>query len=281
VADISKLINQLASQEKLLSEIEFLAPCIGGGSVVTAVDNIVYTLKIKPEDFNGWGIFKAINNREAELVDEANLPQISEYLKLFPALRLHLAYPLKAQTWLAYPVNESDMEQRFKIARPVLVHLVTEATAFDTIIAGGDRHWWFADLDRRAAPEVAVTLTQKLQQEIAPENLTFLGMTPEMKTVYSLVWQHTEAYRKKQQIQRSEDRLKYALKQGGGALETYRDRGEYWQVEWRSANGEFHSSAIDKRDLTVISSGICLSGRDQDFDLQSLVGVIDNRYFDE
>ncbi|GAB4533607.1 MAG: hypothetical protein Tsb0014_19160 [Pleurocapsa sp.] len=281
MADISKLINQLASQEKLLSEIEFIAPCIGGGSVVTAVDNIVYTLKIKPEDFIGWGIFQAINNREAQLVDEANLPQISEYLQLFPTLRLYLAYPLKAQTWLAYPVNESDMEQRFKIARPVPVHLVTEATTFDTIIGRGDRNWWFADLDRRASPEVAVTLNQKLQQEIAPENLTFSGMTPEMKTVYSLVWQQTEAYRKQQQIKRSEDKLKDALKQGDGTLETYRDRGEYWQVEWRSANGEFHSSAIDKQDLTVISSGICLSGRDRDFDLQSLVGVMDNRYFDE
>ena len=34
---------------------------------------------------------------------------------------------------------------------------------------------------------------------------------------------------------------------------------------------------VSKRDLTVISSGICLSDRDRDFDLQSLVGVIEKR----
>jgi hypothetical protein len=38
-----------------------------------------------------------------------------------------------------------------------------------------------------------------------------------------------------------------------------------------------HTSAIAKADLTVVSSGICLSGRDRDFDLQSLVGVIEHQ----
>ena len=38
-----------------------------------------------------------------------------------------------------------------------------------------------------------------------------------------------------------------------------------------------YSSAIYKGDLTVISSGICLSRGDRNFDLQSLVGVIEVR----
>ena len=37
-------------------------------------------------------------------------------------------------------------------------------------------------------------------------------------------------------------------------------------------------SAISKRDLTVISAGICLSGEDDKFDLQSLVGVVEKAW---
>lgn len=279
MADISKLIEQLASQEKLLTQTEFLAPCVGGGSIKTSVDNIVYTLKTKPEDFRGWGIFQAINNREAEVIEEATLPQINEYLKLLQPLRLRLLYLLREQTWLAYPVNESDMQQRVGIVKPVVVHLVTEGAAFEVIIARCDRAWWFEDLDRRSNPEITATLNRQLQGEISPESLSFSGMTPEMATAYNLVWQQTATARKKRQLKAAKTRLEAALKQADGKLESYRDRGEYWQIEWRTADGQFHASAIDKRDLTVISSGICLSGRDRDFDLQSLVGVMENRDF--
>jgi hypothetical protein len=64
---------------------------------------------------------------------------------------------------------------------------------------------------------------------------------------------------------------------GGGELREFRDRGDFWQVEWETGDGERHTSAIAKGDLTVISSGICLSGGDRHFDLQSLVGVIEAR----
>ena len=197
MADISKLIEQLASQEKLLTETEFLAPCVGGGAVKTSVDNIVYTLKIKPEDFTGWGIFQALNNQEAEVIDEATLPQINEYLKLLKHLRLRLVYLLQGQTWLAYPVNESDMQQRFGVVKPVAVHLVTEATTFEVIIARCDRNWWFEALDRRSSPEITATLDRQLKREISPDNLSFAGMTPEMATAYNLAWQQTVTARKK------------------------------------------------------------------------------------
>jgi hypothetical protein len=74
-----------------------------------------------------------------------------------------------------------------------------------------------------------------------------------------------------------ETRLREALQTGGGQMRDFRDRGEYWLVEWTTADGHRHTSAIAKVDMTVISSGICLSGRDRDFDLQSLVGVIEAR----
>jgi hypothetical protein len=68
------------------------------------------------------------------------------------------------------------------------------------------------------------------------------------------------------------------LRFGGGDLHGFRDRGEFWLVEWLARDGQLHTSAIAKNDLTVISAGICLSGEDQKFDLQSLVGVVEGEW---
>ncbi|MBD1924004.1 hypothetical protein H6F77_23465 [Microcoleus sp. FACHB-831] len=314
MADIRNLLNQIAAQESQLGNTQFFAPCVRGGSVRASVAGMVYTFTPKPQDFEGWGIFQPENSKTAELVEEANLPQVAEYLRLLKPVRLRLAYVLEGQTWLAYPVNESDMQQRIGIAKPFPVYLVTEGDPFEPAIARFDgRAWWFDELDRRADPIVAQQLREHLRQLTPLETLRFAGMTPEMRTVYDLALQQTAVYqariqrqqqqqeRKKQlrenqklkqkerrdraqylKIQNSDEkRLRNALQMGGGELEEFRDRGDFWQIEWTTTRGERHTSAIDKKHLTVISSGICLSGRDRDFDLQSLVGVIEARgYWD-
>jgi hypothetical protein len=78
-----------------------------------------------------------------------------------------------------------------------------------------------------------------------------------------------------------EQRLDEALRLGGGKLVDFRDRDDTWMVEWATRDGERHVSIVTKHDLTVASSGICLSGRDRDFDLQSLVGVVERRWEDD
>lgn len=314
MADIRNLLNQIAAQEAQLCGTQFLAPCVQGGAVRTSVAKIVYTFTPQPQNFEGWGIFQPVDGKIAEVVEEPSLPQLAEYLKLMKPFRLRLAYRLQGQTWLAYPVNESDMQQRLGVVKPVPVHLVTEATAFEAIIARFDGSgWWFDQIDRRAEPQPAEQLKEQLRQITLSENVRFSGMTPEMLTVYDLGLQQSEAYqaqiwqqqeaerlrdtqRQQRQGQRQrrrqirenqrqvahqqyndESRLGEALGMGGGNLQEFRDQGEFWQVEWTTRNGERHTSAISKGDLTVISSGICLSGYDRNFDLQSLVGVIEAR----
>lgn len=309
MADIRNLLNQVAAQEAQLPHTQFLAPCVGGGKVRTRVAGIIFTFTPQPQDFEGWGIFQPVNEKTAEVVEEPSLPQLAQYLKLLKPLRLRLAYLLQGQTWLAYPVNESDMQQRMGTAKPIPVHLVTEASAFELIIARFDGGaWWFDEIDRRAEPQPAQQLKEHLRQLTMSENVRFGGMTPEMLTVYDLALQQTEEYQLRIQHQRElraprqtrqtrqtrrnrrlqqreenrrvtsdEGRLQDALQMGGGELRDFRDRGDFWQVEWTTRNGEHHTSAISKGDLTVISSGICLSGYDHHFDLQSLVGVIESR----
>ena len=299
MADIDNLLNQIAAQETQLQDTEFLAPCVQGGKVRTSVANLIYTFTPQPSDFEGWGIFRPVDEKTAAVVEEASLPQLAEYLKLLKPLRLRLAYPLRSLTWLAYPVNESDMQQRLGRVKPVPVHLVSEGAAFEPIIARFDgTAFWFDEIDRRAEPQPTEQLREQLEQVTLPDQVRFTGMTPEMLTVYELVLQQTPAYQQREQHRRQvregvcrdvtverleaertdEQRLRDALQMGGGRLRTFRDRGEFWQVEWTTRDGERHTSAIAKGDLTVMSSGICLSGGDRDFDLQSLVGVIEARF---
>ena len=230
-------------------------------------------------------MFQPVDARRAALVEEASLPQVSEYLSRLPALRVRLVRALRARTWLAYPTNESEMRQRFGAARPLVVHLVMEGSAFDQIVVhGGGGVWWFAYEDRRADPRHAEDLRAAIRETSLPDDLRFLGLTPEMRTAYSMAAEAAagfEAMARRRRAERARlgdtERLGAALAFAGGDLRDFHDRGDYWVVDWATRDGERHTSAIAKADLTVISSGVCLSDRDRDFDLQSLVGVIERR----
>ncbi|MBD2547339.1 hypothetical protein [Planktothricoides raciborskii] len=279
MADIRNLIKQIAAESAQLCETQFVAPSVRGGKVRTRVAGLIYTFTPKSKKFEGWGIFQPINEKTARLVAEADLPEITEYLAQFPLVRLWLVDRIQGKSWLAYPVNESDLRQRMgliqSVVQPVVVHLVSEAGSFDPIMARFDgASWWFEAIDRRADPIATQELCLQFQQMTPPEKLRFKGMTPEMRIAYELRANQSGNFHQKN----DEGRLQQALKMGGGELQKFEDRGDdYWLVEWTTTTGECHTSAIAKEDLTVISAGICLSGGDRLFDLQSLVGVVEQR----
>src|SRR4028119_2523998 len=54
VADIRKILSQLAAQEGQLLDTQFLAPCVRGGSVRTRISSMVYTFQLQTRNFEGW-----------------------------------------------------------------------------------------------------------------------------------------------------------------------------------------------------------------------------------
>ena len=96
-----------------------------------------------------------------------------------------------------------------------------------------------------------------------------------MRLAYELAACKLAAYQEKLRWRSDEGRVKQALDFAGGEFHSFEDRGDYWRLEWSTRDGKRHNSAIQKRDLTVISAGICLDGHDRNFDLQSLVGVVE------
>jgi hypothetical protein len=276
------LIQRLAAQEARAAEGLFLAPCVPGAKVRVRVAGMVRTYWPRPSDMEGWGLFRAADASTAAFVEEPALPEVARYLEILRPVRVRLAHPLRGRAWLAYPVNESDWRQRIGEPRPAVVHLVDEGAPFEVALVRWDGGaFWFDQVDRRADPVEADSLRDSLRQIVLPEALRRKGLTPEARTAYTIAAQQApgfdalrERHDRALRERRAGGRLEEALQTGGGSLRSHQDRGDYWLVEWTDRAGVEHTSAIGKQDLTVISSGICLSGQDRDFDLASLVGVM-------
>ena len=277
------IIESLAQKEQETVRATFLAPCVRGGTVCTRIDGIVQAFTLKPSDHEGWGMFRPNNGlKEASFVEEPALSLIDRYLHLFTALRVRLVYRIEGQSWLAFPVNSSDASQKFGKAEPMVVHLVEGGNPFQAIIARHDGSaFWFHEPDTRANPVIEETLLNWLNLAQEPHRLQqqyrFRAMTPEDSIAYELAWNRTAHSRQMCRERRDRERLQTALHRGGGQLKEFFDRDDYWLVTWQTHTGEQHSSAIRKKDLTVVSAGICLDDNDEDFDLQSLVAVVEKR----
>lgn len=270
------LIDKFADAEERLRETRFLAPRVAGGEVRTRVDGMVCTFKADPIGFEGWGIFKAQSDTVATLEEKASLPRVTSYLKLFKPFRVHLVQPLGGMTWLAYPVNAGDAKQRIGRVGPMKVHLVVQGRAFEQALCRWDGFsLWFEKRDNKGNPKAPGVLAKALRTLVPAEELDLPGCTPELRAAYRIVLEQSEAFAAKRRVRCSEERLRKALALGGGELRSFVDQGEYWTTHWTTGDGQHHTSAIHKSDLTVMSAGVCLSDEDEKFDLQSLVGVVE------
>ncbi|MBX2864212.1 MAG: hypothetical protein KTR27_11710 [Leptolyngbyaceae cyanobacterium MAG.088] len=272
MVNIHQLLNHLIDTEQELCESDFLAPCVRQGCLRARMNGRVYTFNLKGWPFEGWGVFRPATFETATLVMAANSPQVEQYLTSLPAFRLRLVYRLQNRSWLAYPSNEADARRRLGQVKPLVVHLVSDGVAFDQIIARWDGNaFWFEQLDRQANVEIAPYLRQSLTDGIWPDQLCTKGLTLETRTAYSLAIQQIPDFATEKQ---DEHRLHKVLKTGGGHWQHFQNQADVWTVHWTTADGEYHTNDIAKNDLTVMSAGICLSDRDRNVDLPSLVNVM-------
>jgi hypothetical protein len=308
--DPRALIARLNQQGQQLLTREIIAPLLTGGRIRTRVNGLVYEFKVRGR-FAGWGRFRPLNEREAEPLGEALPWERGAYLECFPALRVVLLWPdasgRAAGTWLALPYNESDARQRFGFAMEPLPIFFCDPSAgaerFERAIARVDgRTLWFEGPDTLADPTHAEWLRDASSRETDEDHLPGLAASERLALLYwrirqlelsqpALAHLSEQIPRQNRQAQRAwlsqqarhaalEASLRHALTKADATLHSFSEvlapDGTLSQliVEW-SEQGEMrrYRSAIDPR-LTVVSSGICLSGRDRDFDLTSLVSVM-------
>lgn len=268
---LNEALDRLAAAEAKFLAREFLAPILHGGRVQVRLAGVICQLHVQPADFEGWGVFKPLSHSQARLVRPATLAERQRYLRLFPLLRLILCRH-EGEQWLAVPAHQAD--SRFRIQGAIPVRLAEEAQLFEVIETRFDGgQCWFERLDPRRDAGTAAYLRRALQDMIEPDNLRRPGLTAEERTAYALnYWPRLQAELAAARDQ-TEERLREALAHAGAKYQGYLERADIYRVEY-TVDGERHLSVVAKNDLSVQVAGICLSGDDEHFDLQSLIGVI-------
>lgn len=263
--------ERLAEQSRAQRGQPFLAPLQRGGLARFRVAGLMQSLRV-PDALPGWWICRQVDARSAEMIAPAEPWQRADYLALWPALPLVLVEPVRDGTWIAVPYNLSDALQRFRITGPVLVRLVEGGQAFERIQARVEgQTLWFDELDRRGDALLAADLRSRLAEQRAEPDLPNLG--PGEQLAYALLRSASAAAGLTAEAAREQARVRAALAIGGAILIAV-DRTEWGlSVTW-DRHGQQHTAVVDDR-LTVVSSGICLSDRDDDFDLTSLVSVVE------
>jgi hypothetical protein len=282
------MISQAASRETEDLKKRFIAPVHGGCPVIrVSIGGLIKTLPVRPQDFEGWGMFecRGRKNKTARMVREPSYEEIRGYLSRLPSMKLRLCLcPGDDSNWIAYPCNEESMRKRFGSAEPVVVRLVDGASKFDSIIARHDGiKWWFDSIDMSDNLLIIDEMRNLSSSDTPVESIRISGMTPEMRKAYDIN-KNPVPVTGAPDVEipmTDEERVAHALERAGGRLLSFVDRGDRWAVEWETSTRERHSSAINKEDMTVMSAGICLSGEDSKFDLQTLVGVVEGRYSDD
>lgn len=260
------LFAKLEAQESDFLKSEFLSPVLNGMPIRVKIGGVVLTLKLKKK-FEGWGIFKPLSFKEAKYVRKPSITERQEYLNLFPELRFILTYR-DEKVWYGVPSHSSD--RRFQISGIVPLYLAEEVEVFDVVSVRFDGQiCWYDKPYEKYSFKNSTYLKESLAELLEPEKLSLSGLTQEEKSAYLIAYGASEEAKKT----KAETRIKDALYRSGAKFKSYKEREDSYTIKF-TVDGSEHTSVVNKDNLRVQSAGICLSGGDSNFDLQSLVGVI-------
>ncbi len=174
--------------------------------------------------------------------------------------------------WLAIPAHRADA--RFRIEGLVPVRLVEEAQLFDVLLTRFDgAQCWYDGPEPRRDPATAAYLRDALARMVEPDQLARPGLTAEERAAYSVNYAPRLQVELDLRRDRVEERLRAAPGSRGRRVSGVPGAGR--RLPGRiQVDGRRQVSVVSRDDLSVQVAGICLSGQDRHFDLQSMVGVL-------
>jgi len=291
--DPLSLIKRFSDDERNLASVLFLAPYVPGGKIKVKLKSVVYDLTVTDAgplaEHGGFGLFQMTEPGKARYVEAPKREMTDAYLKLLPRVAIVLIEEFETHWW-GLQANPSDT--RFMFREPVPLRLPERPLSFQQVYARFDGNtFWYHGENRRRDPVVARKLREAIGEDLSPDALRISGANPSELLAYRVIYfdKHPELappkpqetpVQARHQLQarpRTDlDRLRDALTHAGARLDGYWATGDGSSSVFvrYSVDGHNHTATVNLDDLSVMSAGICLSGRDRDFDLTSLVGVM-------
>jgi len=258
--NIKELFAKVENAERDFYKTEFVSPVVSHSKIRARILGLIQEFRVLG-DFEGWAILKPCREKYVRVVGSPNLLQIEEYLNQFPSIRVTLCERRK-DGWYGFTHQSSSIEVRVLLADGV--------SLFDTVVVHYDPvNYWFAGIDRSTHPSFAECLREVLNKSVSPDKLEIRGLIPFHRKAYQ--WQFFLREEHLEEI--TLETIKKAVEHGTGKFLSYIERNDSYVVTF-SLDGEEFRATIMKKDFEVISAGICLSGEDRKFDIQSLTGVI-------
>ena len=278
-AEQHEMFQKMMEAEQDLFKTEFVAPLISRWiPLVTSIQGIVYRFEARHSD-KGYFLWRPVGVGHAKPIQRLSNIEQMDYLKMFKSLNMiairkgTLCGPVWEE-WICVPWNLTEARARFGIGEAVVVRLIPTShrvQQMDVITVAVTPTLLYHCQNSYITSAALIQLKILLSKGEVFEAI--IGATPEMKlAVEVLITQEAELQKKME-----ENRIKRALDRADAELVSYAEQtGTTYVVRWK-AQGIDYRTVVQKKDLEVISAGICLSGRDRIFDLTSIVSVMKER----
>lgn len=274
--NLKDIIEKIAREESESKQGQFIAPVVSGGLVRLSVCGVINNYRLADRNYQGWAILEIINDKRVRVVKDAPISLRRQYSDVLKTARFCLVDEIDG-IW--YGLQTTPGQGGLQTEGPIPINLLERPQQFSSIVAGFDGdNFWYLNQDRRS-PALANDLRTALGYDVPEEKLKIRGLLQAERTAYKMallakrplsVFDPGSGLTEKQ-------RMELALNRAGVRLSSFwADSSDRATVTF-NLNGTNRTVQVNRSNLSVISSGICLSNRDRDFDLTTIVSVFNER----
>lgn len=241
---MNNIFNKLVEQEKSIIGADFVV-CPFNFRATIKVANTKLSLKVNS---NELGVYRVKSYKEGTYIREPNFQERSLFLDALPLVRMMICHVHKGQFFALN--NDGQFEVRY----------VDNAQLFDKIVVRFDgANFIFHELDRQD-----FRVPQQLREclEVGKLNDGPFSLLDKECFKIALVNRRDP----------NEVKIKDYVSRAGGKYKGHKQNGQNYTVTYE-ISGQTFSSVVNKN-LMVEAAGICLSGTDREYDLQSLISVV-------